>query len=466
MNSEASFVILLRDRNWNTVRERLHQSQYHDEIVCAVAESGGATCLITFESTPFDIYVEMTRICNRSDDILVSFNDEFILQHVCEFISILGPSICVQKILNRNSICLDAIAFDVMENSYPHLLYEWWTIKNCLHLSRGGNNRYEIAHKLFEIGIRRKIGSFQEKIEKDAIYPQTVIDSLACYKDLYYSRFCLLKKEDSKLFFVHFFEVLKKEFRDLLVFKDIVLGLKLIHSALDYGEDRIVQELTNFFQTNSSEFSQNIFHDLALLKQPQAISRAIEISVSSRVNQFQQDRNSALFQLDERNLSPLNYLWILEPPRSKGLGRLFANHWIRNVSLQRKTVETTIQCLHCLEKQNPAITRAFVYSWNGTVATLRKYPSQDLKIFTVEMMKRVVKIIAKVEGREPFHVACDYGILWNTGLRSMYHDYGHCVDDPDPKTNLKAFTLAASGNESDLSSVYRILRLSPNAILH
>jgi hypothetical protein len=458
------FVALLKDGNWDAVRERVH-SQAHEDIC---GNSKAISGLITLKSAPFDVYVQLTRICERSRDIFEPFSDEFILEHADNFISISGPSLFIQKIFKRNSSSLDKAAFDVMEKQSPHLLYEWWTIRKCLELSRGETDRQGLSYTLFQKGIRRKIGNLVEHLQEDTGHRQTVIDSLACYTHLYYHHLSNFREEDSRLCFVEFFGVLRKDFRQMLMFKDIVMGLKLMHCALDYGEDGIFQELVRLLQKSSLENSgkSSILHDVALLKRPLAISKALGIGAPPEDLHLYPYNRDVLFQTDERNLSPLNYLWIVEQPPCKRIDRVFAKRWEREPSLQKSRVEGALKCLHSFEQKFPGISRHFVYAWTGAVVAIRNLPCQDLSLFTLDMMKRVMNKIAKDEGRKPLHVACDYGISWNAGLRVLYHERGSCVDALDPKTNLKPFALAASGNESELSSVYELLRLSPTAILH
>ncbi len=464
--TKEPFTAFLGDRAFDDVQELL-SSEVREQSIVVDSSSKVIGDLISLDSTPFDVFVETTRIYQRRNDVFEPFRDDFILEHVDDYISMLGPSLVVQKMFKRDSSRLEAAAFNVLENQAPHLLYEWWTIRRCIELSHGPMERDGLSSTLFQIGIQRKVGIYLGHLAEDPNLRQRVIDSLSCYKDLYHTSSF---SQDSKLCFLEFFGVVRKQFEQILMFKDIVMGLKLMHCALEYGEDTIYQDLLKLQESSLPENvgKTSIFHDAALLKRPVAVSNALGVGASADDTHLYPDDHKILFQTDEMNLSPLNYLWIIQQPTQqsfKKINRNWARRLGREEALQNNKVEGALKCLQSFELKFPGIKRHFVYAWTGAVKTLRNSSCEGLSLFTIDMVKHIIQEIASFEDRKPFHVACEYGILWSTGLRSFYRERGNDMDDLDPKTSLKPFALAASGNEGDLNTVYELLRLSPTAIL-
>ena len=472
-NSEmkrTQFVTLVKDGTasgaWDEVRQRLH-SRDGAEIL---ENSEAISSIISVENTPFDIYVELNRMCKRGCNILDPFTNEFIILHLDQFISLTGPSSLAQKMFQRNSSTMDEAALEIINKKAPHLLYDWWTIRKCLELSHDEMKEgdRDLSSKLFRMGIHQKIGCFMENLQENASNRGAVVDALSsCYKDFYYGEFMNLglRADDARMCFLEFYRVLQSDFQELLTLKDVVVGLKLLHCALDYGEDKVYLEILRSLGP-SSAVQISILGDLSLLKEHEAISKVLGIGALPEDQYLHPNNNDILFQRDERNLTVLNYLWIVGQPSFNSKNRIFSKRWERDASLQASRVESTMKCLSSFEEKFPGVTRHFIRAWSCLLNANRQTLHQDsLSPFTLRMMKQVMHRVAKDENRNPLHVACEYGLSWSAGLPMVYSSQGSCIELPDPRSGLKPFAIAAVGVGSDLDAVYELLRLSPTAII-
>jgi hypothetical protein len=78
-------------------------------------------------------------------------------------------------------------------------------------------------------------------------------------------------------------------------------------------------------------------------------------------------------------------------------------------------------------------------------------------------MRCLLFAYAQKEQRSATHVAADHGVTWENGMSNLLlnsEEYYH-VEHEDPGTGLYPFMLAASGEGSDLRTIYELLRISP-----
>jgi len=456
---------LIQEREWDAVRLRMHT---HVE---EIRDDKSISSLVTLESTPFDIYVTLTLLCTRSNGVFEPFDNAFILNHVDEYITITGPSMLLNEMFDRGpSASMDQAAFGILEN-YPELLYDSWTIGKALSLARGAREK-SVAHRMFQIGIQRKIASVElvEHLD-DAVHHQAIVDSLACYRDFYLTE-SLIPEATCRLCFAEFFRVLCEDFPLLLTYKHIVNGLHLMHSALGYRKEDIFHSILEHCPcilhcASIDDGQRSIFHEVAHAKAMSSMSKLLGLGASPEELHFYPDNHDILLQKDERGLSPLHYLWIMTPEPLNRRYRSHANRYNRDNSEETVAVERTLMCLRDCERKFPGISRHFVHAWTHVTTIASTTLGSDFVPFSLSTMRRIVHAIAQDENRPPLHVGCAYGMSWKTGLRVLYHERETLVEVPDSSyTGLMPFALAACGEESDLTSVYELLRLYPTALLH
>jgi len=67
-------------------------------------------------------------------------------------------------------------------------------------------------------------------------------------------------------------------------------------------------------------------------------------------------------------------------------------------------------------------------------------------------------------GRLPLHTACEHSLPWTTGLEHVVAANMPALESNDPVTGLPPFAHCAMGAETDLDSIYELLRLHPGSI--
>ena len=79
-----------------------------------------------------------------------------------------------------------------------------------------------------------------------------------------------------------------------------------------------------------------------------------------------------------------------------------------------------------------------------------------------------IVLVRDSKRRLSLHVACEQGLKWDQGLRSLLHaNNSMCtLKEIDPKTNLLPFALSATASSSDLGTIYNLLRYDPSGITH
>jgi ankyrin repeat protein len=77
-----------------------------------------------------------------------------------------------------------------------------------------------------------------------------------------------------------------------------------------------------------------------------------------------------------------------------------------------------------------------------------------------EGVKVLVHATADHNNVHPIIVAAAHGVKWENGMQFIVQNNLNTLDSVDPSTNLYPFALAAAGNESDLTSIYKLVRCS------
>ena len=60
------------------------------------------------------------------------------------------------------------------------------------------------------------------------------------------------------------------------------------------------------------------------------------------------------------------------------------------------------------------------------------------------------------------HFAAQKGLKWKDGMKEISSLSHHMIDVPDTNSNLYPFSVAASGENSDLTVIYQLLLLNPS----
>ena len=81
-------------------------------------------------------------------------------------------------------------------------------------------------------------------------------------------------------------------------------------------------------------------------------------------------------------------------------------------------------------------------------------------------LKNIIEATAMVQQHTSIFVAVQYGLKWSDGMKELAEtDVDAVINDCDRVTGLCLFMVAAeSGGESDLSSIYALMRMSPEEI--
>ena len=79
-----------------------------------------------------------------------------------------------------------------------------------------------------------------------------------------------------------------------------------------------------------------------------------------------------------------------------------------------------------------------------------------------EGIRDIIVATATSLQRPVLHIAAQYGLKWSNGLQELVElDAEEVVGGQDCLTNLRLFMVCAMGNDSDLSSVYGMMKMSP-----
>ncbi len=126
-----------------------------------------------------------------------------------------------------------------------------------------------------------------------------------------------------------------------------------------------------------------------------------------------------------------------------------------------------------------AITRAIaVYGKKETLQTIQNIipPNEDYAIlhhvfrFTPDLSDDFIyrypdaMYLKDRLGRQLLHVALKPGLKLSAPLFMMIHTNKASIEEEDPVTNLYPFMLAATGEEKDLTTIYKLLTLRPEVI--
>jgi len=68
------------------------------------------------------------------------------------------------------------------------------------------------------------------------------------------------------------------------------------------------------------------------------------------------------------------------------------------------------------------------------------------------------------QGRLPLYTALEQSVKWSDGLHGILEGNGGAIEEADVITGLEAFMLAAIGRNSEMETVYRLLKNHPAAI--
>ena len=78
-------------------------------------------------------------------------------------------------------------------------------------------------------------------------------------------------------------------------------------------------------------------------------------------------------------------------------------------------------------------------------------------------MREVIEAMAAEKQCSIISVAAEYGLSWKNYMRELVEsNTEEVVDGLDRMSGLRVFMLAAMGEDSDLSAVYGMMRMSPS----
>eukprot|EP00558_Chaetoceros_sp_UNC1202_P000605 CAMPEP_0197256728 /NCGR_PEP_ID=MMETSP1429-20130617/76352_1 /TAXON_ID=49237 /ORGANISM="Chaetoceros sp., Strain UNC1202" /LENGTH=172 /DNA_ID=CAMNT_0042720379 /DNA_START=354 /DNA_END=872 /DNA_ORIENTATION=- len=166
------------------------------------------------------------------------------------------------------------------------------------------------------------------------------------------------------------------------------------------------------------------------------------------------DNSNVLLQKDEKGMTALHYLWIMIPRKHNAQYKSYST----TKSFETAVARDTVGCLRLLKTKFPDIMHNFVKAWSEVSG--RKLHA-ELQSFSSSMRSIVMCGIAEDEGRLPLHVACNYGMHWQSGLRTLCKDHLAEIEVCDEATGLRSFALAAMPDGGDLDTVYQLLRRQP-----
>ena len=494
---------LLRQRNWNAIRERL--DQYPEEA----RRDHEAWRIVAYESIPWDIYFSLGKLVGDFDSI---YDFPFFLTTLeTNFDTYIQYEVPTEDVAAR--LVVEAIEEDMRDlalkilNHFSDLLFHPQIIMTSVHTTHTDEDEEgSFLNQLLRLGMNKKLRNLRDLDNPQC--RQAIVNTLLSYKDADDEYDIFIRDH----FFGIFFRTIMGDHPDICRHLDIVQGLDLMKHCIALERVDLVQFLVRHcpnvlcLQDSDADadchHERSIFHYPFLFKRPRVLSTLLGIDVPA----------------DDVNLYP-NHANVLLKSTSNGFCPL-ASLIIRHATVESEDIGNIVDCLRLCDAKFHRISYQVIFLWinamfrqernlisvHGMRIIMEKldirlssvhvkigvtyamaclqYVMHHVGLFSLkdtsklnevrqvfslllldeEHIGRQLASAVMPDGHLPLHMTCLLGMQWSMGMDIIYERYPDAIGVADTRTGLVPFLLAACTHRSNLNSVYELLRSQPSVL--